>query len=1073
MKRFLRRCLLLFCSSVLVILGLMLVLPKMFGKQINVEVSKLIRESIKGTVQFDEISLSFYKRFPNLTAVVVNPIVEGIVVDSLVPTRLFEAKSVDLGVNVVDLLRGQLNFDKIFIDTPIVNVKVNEQGEANYSVFVSSAEQEEDSASLQLAIKQLKVLNGSLLYEDVQGKLSFVAKSLNYDGKGAISEDVFVLESIADIESFDFSFDNVHYIKEKPIKASLETLVDTKSLRFAFKRNDLRIKELPVSFNGFFGFIEGGYDMLFDVKTDNASLSEVLSIVPPQYQEWFSSTSFLGETSAKLLLEGKYVINDSIKPNLSFDLSLFKGYVKHADASNAIEDLDIAFKMSMEGLDMENLQIALDTLHFNLAGRSSQLNFFSKGYSRLQLDSDIKLTTSLGIFSKAVGLRGFAMDGELSLIGDVKGIFSKDVIVRRSLRKETVDTIVSSIPQFNLDVKLANGFFKLAQLPKAIDRVDLEMQLTGNDSLYKNVSIDISRLNLVAMDNKVEGALKVKNLHNLNMDGYLRSKIDLENIKEFLPLEGIQVGGTIDFNGTVRGTFEPKRSLFPIVNAHLKVEHGFAKLDRLPELPINDVIIDALINSRRGSLSDLTIKILPVRFKLAEQDFSLSASLFNLTNLNYNVRSKGSLDIGKLYQVFKEKGLDVRGKIHTNLFLKGSQQAALTGNFDELKNSGRFEVDNIAMTSEMFPKPLFIRKGVFKFFKEQVKFDRFEAVYGSSVFSLTGGATNVINHMLKQDTLKGSFDLQTKSLNVDEFMVFAPANAKNVKTKVATVGAGVIQVPKNVNLQFNAVADEIKYQDYVLTNFKGSLAVDQGKIMLKETLFDLIGTSVGMTGTYIPQGLRKALFNYHIKASNFDIQRAYHEITLFRDMVSMAKNAYGQVSLDYTLSGELNSHMFPVMSSLIGGGTLSLDDIQFRGFKLLGAIADKTEAKSLEEGSVSDVVIHSTVEDNVLTIPRTRMKMAGFRPRFEGQVSLDGELNIGLRLGLPPLGIIGIPMRITGNAEDFKIQMGRYKANEDLHQSEEDEEDEEYDVNSVNDPLPEVIQTDSLKNNLTLRNRTE
>ncbi|MBN8110545.1 hypothetical protein J0J25_23865, partial [Vibrio vulnificus] len=83
-------------------------------------------------------------------------------------------------------------------------------------------------------------------------------------------------------------------------------------------------------------------------------------------------------------------------------------------------------------------------------------------------------------------------------------------------------------------------------------------------------------------------------------------------------------------------------------------------------------------------------------------------------------------------------------------------------------------------------------------------------------------------------------------------------------------------------------------------------------------------------------------------ASEFDIQRAYHEITLFREMVSMAKDAYGNVSLDYKLKGVLDKNMFPVMKSLEGAGVLSIEDISFKGFKLLGAIANKTDAKSLE-----------------------------------------------------------------------------------------------------------------------------
>jgi AsmA protein len=53
------------------------------------------------------------------------------------------------------------------------------------------------------------------------------------------------------------------------------------------------------------------------------------------------------------------------------------------------------------------------------------------------------------------------------------------------------------------------------------------------------------------------------------------------------------------------------------------------------------------------------------------------------------------------------------------------------------------------------------------------------------------------------------------------------------------------------------------------------------------------------------------------------------------------------------------------------------------------------------------------------------MRFAGFRPRFEGQVDFDGNLNLKFRLGLPPLGIFGIPMTITGTQDKPIIKLGK------------------------------------------------
>ncbi|EHO05983.1 hypothetical protein HMPREF9714_03076 [Myroides odoratimimus CCUG 12901] len=1038
------------------VLALMYIVPVFYADQINVKVKELMKESIKGEVDFEKIDLSFYNRFPLLTATVVNPSIAGVQLDSLYSDHLFEAKSVSLGVDIFSIVNGKLSFNRIYVDSPIVHINVTEKGEANYDVFVPSDEKEESDESLELKIDELHIDNAEIVYNDLASKLSFIASDFDYIGQGNMSDDVFDLLSKASIHSFDLNFDGVHYVKEKPILAKLQTKVDTKSLTFVFEKNDLRVKGLPVDFKGHFGFIENGYDMLFDIKTENATLEQLLSVIPPEYQYWLDDTKFAGDVNGKFLLKGKYVIVDTLSPNVDLSLKLKNGFIQNKQVSKPLENVELDFAYSMPKLDIEKGKVSINKLAFDLDNKHTDINAEVEGLTVINAKGKINSIVNLDLFQKAIGIEGFAMRGELALDGVFDGTYSKGVVERRTLRKVYRDSTITSIPQFDLKGSIKDGYFKLEQLPEALEAINFNFDIAAKDSNYKNTSVRISDISLSAMSNFIKGNIYLKNLRDYNIEADVDAKVDLENIKEFIPIEDIVLRGVIDAKGSIKGTYEPKRKLFPVIDSEIKFVNGYVQFKRIPDLPIENIQIHTIIKSKRGSLHDLTIKVLPIDFKIAGEPFQLAASLYNLNNLNYNVKSKGTLNIGNLYKLFKIDGIDVRGRLLTSLFLSGLQSDAVKGDFDKLKNGGKFEVDNITVTSEMFPKPLHIKKGVFKFYKEKMKFEKFEATYGSSKFSMNGYLTNVIGYMLKGDTLKGNFDLQTPYMNVDEFMMFANNKTSNV-TIANTSNAGVIQVPKDINIAFNAVADKIKYTEYNIENFTGNLVVSKGGIDLKDTKFNLIGTNVAMNGTYEPTGYRSALFSYHLKASEFDIQRAYKEITLFREMVTMAKDAYGTVSLDYSLKGKLNSSMFPVMKSIEGQGTLSLANISFKGFKLLGAIADKTDAKSLEKGTLSDVNIKSSIKDNVMTIERTKMKMAGFRPRFEGQVSLDGDLNIGFRLGLPPLGIIGIPMRITGNAEDFKIKLGRYKASEVLGQGAKDDdedEDEGTDVKSVNDSIP-------------------
>jgi AsmA protein len=152
-------------------------------------------------------------------------------------------------------------------------------------------------------------------------------------------------------------------------------------------------------------------------------------------------------------------------------------------------------------------------------------------------------------------------------------------------------------------------------------------------------------------------------------------------------------------------------------------------------------------------------------------------------------------------------------------------------------------------------------------------------------------------------------------------------------------------------------------------------------------------------------------------------------------MASAAEKAQGTISLEYKLKGRLNANMEPVYPSLVGNGIVSVKDIKIHGMKMFDAVANKTSHDGIKNPELSKVEIKSSIKNNIITLERFKFKFAGFRPRIEGTTSLDGRLNIKMRLGLPPLGIIGIPMTITGNKDNPKVKIGQ--KSDDLQETED------------------------------------
>lgn len=114
--------------------------------------------------------------------------------------------------------------------------------------------------------------------------------------------------------------------------------------------------------------------------------------------------------------------------------------------------------------------------------------------------------------------------------------------------------------------------------------------------------------------------------------------------------------------------------------------------------------------------------------------------------------------------------------------------------------------------------------------------------------------------------------------------------------------------------------------------------------------------------------------------------------------------------------------MQPIMPSLKGDGVVSVKKVKMKGFKLLGAVSKKTGSDGINDPDLSEFDIKSSIKNNIITLQETKVKVALFRLKFSGETNFAGQLNLKMRLGLPPLGIIGIPVVITGTHENPKVK---------------------------------------------------
>lgn len=1016
-------------SSLLVLIGLILIAPQLFKKQIESAVKDAAAEFVTTPVNFTDLNVSFFTNFPNLSVSLKDLSIKAPA--EFGDLKTVESNSVDLGIDLFSLFSDQIKFTKLYVNEGKFNVVTDSLGNFSFAIFKSSDEPSTDS-SFSLALNKIHIKNTDVLYQDDQSKIKIQTKNTNISGDVQVTDKYINFETEADIKSLFFGLDKSILVDHKPLKGTINTKVNLDPVSVEFNKSELLLANLPLNVLGKVAVLEKGIEFNLDVKSNNASLENLFSLVPQEYQKWYEGMTFKGTSNIHLLLKG--LMQDSVSnPDLNIKLDIANGSIAAKQFQNVpVENLHTKTELNLPQLNPDSLTVNIPEFAFNLGKGHAK----GKALYKFPMFVDAGLNANLNVTQlwQTLAISGMQLKGDVVLNGTAKGNYT----TRSHKNKQgTVITEITEIPTFNVQANWTNGYFKWSEMPLAIDHLMFDLNAENTNGNYKTTKIDIKNIDVKAADDYVKGRLRIDNLIDFNTDTDLKAFVNLANVKNIFPIEEVDFGGQLTVDTKARGRLDLDRNKIPVTTSIVKLKNGYLRYNSLPELPLEKINLETHISSPKGSLNDLRVNVLPISFVLANEPFMVDANLFNFNNLTFDIGTKGKLNLGNLYKVFAIDGLSVSGQLETDVKLKGKGGA---DDPSSLNNGGFVLLKDIHIKSEYFPHDFVFTEGKFKFFRKQMKLENIKMNYAKQTFVLNGDLENYINYFLTPNaTLKGKLAVTSQFIDVNSFMLPSNPNASKTISASNSVGGSVILVPDKIDFELTANAQKVKFNDLQLDNLSGVLKVFDQKLALHEAKFGLIDTQFLLNGTYQPINTKRALFGFDIDAQQFDIQKAYKQLALFREMATAAESASGQVSLKYQLQGTLNQEMYPNMKSIKGSGDLILENIQFKGFKLFNAVASETKTDALRDANVKNVVVKTAIANNVMTIERTKFKIAGFRPRVEGQVTLDGKMNIGMRLGLPPFGIIGIPITVNGTSDNLDIKLGKYK-NEDLAEDDEDYE---------------------------------
>lgn len=535
-----------------------------------------------------------------------------------------------------------------------------------------------------------------------------------------------------------------------------------------------------------------------------------------------------------------------------------------------------------------------------------------------------------------------------------------------------------------------------------------------------NVDADLVNNKFTLQDNSIS-----LNAIKLNIDGWaamqkdgvgMDIKLNTNEVgfKELLSLipaiyakdfQDLKTDGKASLTAFAKGTLTQEQ--MPQFEVALNVENA---MFRYPSLPagVDGINISATVKNPGGNIDATEVTINPFDFTLAGNPFSLKAIVKTPTSdPDLQATAKGTLDLGKIKDVYPLEDMSLNGTIQADMNLAGKLSYIEKEQYDKMKAEGSIRLNGMRLNMKDLPT-VDIQRSTFSFSPRYLQLSETTVNIGNNDVTLDSRFENYLGYALKGSTLKGSLNISSNHLNLNDFMstdttaVQAQATADTTATTSST---GAIRIPENLDFNMQANLKEVLFDKMKLENVNGTLLVKNGTIDMRNLSFNTMGGSITANGTYSAPKASQPHLNAGFDMKNIGFAQAYQELGLVQQLAPIFKGLKGNFSGNLQIDTPLDENMSPVMQKVQGSGNLSTKDLSLSGVKFIDQIADIVKKPSMKEIEVKDLNLGFEIKDGRVNTQPFDLKLGDYTMNLSGSTGLDQTIDYTGKITLPSGGI--------------------------------------------------------------------
>lgn len=471
----------------------------------------------------------------------------------------------------------------------------------------------------------------------------------------------------------------------------------------------------------------------------------------------------------------------------------------------------------------------------------------------------------------------------------------------------------------------------------------------------------------------------------------------------------LQASGEASLKGSFKGFYYDET--YPELKLSLVLGNGNARYAGMPE-EIKNISLNLGIDKAQGDFNKTVVSISDARFEVRNNPMELNMRLSNLLeDLRFDGQMKGKLNFTHLKDALPMDSLDIQGLVDLDLGMKGNLSAIEARKYDQIQTAGRIILSDFVYNSKDLTQPVVVSSGRLGFAPEKIDLVGMDMKIGSSDFAFSGSVADYYPYFLSGGTLRGTVQLKSNLLNLNELMNLQVERAETMTTNAPVADAGTpvpeadpgitaFKVPEQLNLTVQADVKRALYDNLDIRDAVGTLQVNNGRLDLRGVNMHMLDGEMNMAGYYANSADNKPLVDMKVDIVNFDIPTAYQSLAMIRKYLPIAAQSKGRFSTSLSLNGQLDEQMGLMMPSINGGGLLKSMNVQVVNSPVFNKIKSVLNEEKLRDMRIDDFTAQFSIENGNLVLRPFATKVAGQQAVIAGRLNVENliEMQIGFQI---------------------------------------------------------------------------